>query len=71
MRRLLMTSLVLLAGCQNLAGPFQARPAVRVDDPRLSIEDQEKLGRDRLALPDPAPVPSGPDFGRPGIYNQR
>jgi hypothetical protein len=48
---LLLGCLLLLTGCQNVAGPFAARPGGRVDDPRLSIEEQKARGRDRLALP--------------------
>jgi hypothetical protein len=44
--------LLLLAGCQNVYGPFQSRPPMRVDDPHYSIPEQEMRGRDRLALPD-------------------
>lgn len=52
MRTILIVGIALLAGCQNIVGPFQARSPVRVDDPRLSIEEQERLTRDRYALPD-------------------
>ena len=43
--------LLLLAGCQNVAGPFRRPPPERVDVPWLSIEEQQMRGRDRLALP--------------------
>jgi len=54
-----------LAGCDNLVGPWRRTPA-RVDDPRLSIGEQEKLGRQHLGL-DESPLP-GPNSGisRPG-----
>jgi hypothetical protein len=52
MRKLIYVGLLLAAGCQNTAGPFAARPPMRVDDPRLSIAEQQSRGRDRLALPD-------------------
>jgi hypothetical protein len=53
MRRLLLLGALLLTGCQNLAGPFQHRAnPVQVDDPRLTIDEQKRLGRDRLALPE-------------------
>jgi hypothetical protein len=52
MRKLVMIGLLLLAGCQNVAGPFQPRPNLRVDDPRVSIEEQKYRARDQLALPD-------------------
>jgi hypothetical protein len=66
MRHWLVLALVLLAGCENLVGPFR-RPPTRVDDPRLSIAEQEKVGRDNLAFPDQAPL-AGPNAGnvRPG-----
>jgi len=30
--------------------------ALQVDDPRLSIPEQKRLGRDRLALPEQSPT---------------
>ena len=51
MRRCLLLVVLLLAGCDNLIGPFR-RTKTRVDDPRLSIPEQEKLGRQNLALPE-------------------
>ena len=53
MRRLiLMGALLVLAGCQSTVGPFQHRKPERVDDPLLTISEQERRGRDRLALPE-------------------
>jgi hypothetical protein len=52
MHRLLFLGMVFLAGCQNVVGPFQARTPQRVDDPLLSIGEQQTRGRDRLALPE-------------------
>lgn len=69
MRRILTKSVLLgsllLAGCQNIRGPLEPRSPVRVDDPCLSIDEQERLGRDRLAFPDES---VGPPSGvaRPG-----
>jgi hypothetical protein len=71
MSRWLFLPLIFLAGCQNIVGPFQ-RPPARVDDPRLSIPEQEALGRQYLALPDHTPLagpsaeffPPGADLGR-------
>jgi hypothetical protein len=61
--RLLTWALFLcLAGCRNIVGPFEARRPARVDDPRLSIAEQEKLGRQYLALPDETPL-GGPPSG--------
>ena len=54
MGKMLAVGLVLLAGCQNIVGPLEHRQPVRVDDPRLPVEEQERRSRDRLALPDAA-----------------
>jgi hypothetical protein len=53
MRRLLYVSVLFLVGCQNTVGPRE-RGTVRLspDCPGLSIEEQKKVGRDRLALPE-------------------
>ena len=59
MRGLMLLALVLLAGCQGVRGPLQPHSAARVDDPHLSIYEQQRLGRDRLALPDRSSA-SGP-----------
>jgi hypothetical protein len=55
MRRILLAGLVCLAGCQGLQGPraHRCNPEV-VDDPRVSIAEQQARGRDRLALPEPS-----------------
>src|SRR4051794_2396243 len=52
MHRFVLFCVVFLAGCQNLVGPFQARPPQRVDDPLLSIGEQQRRGRNDLALPE-------------------
>jgi hypothetical protein len=52
MRRFFLVGILLLAGCQNVAGPFAARTPGRVDDPLFSIAEQQRRGRDRLALPE-------------------
>jgi hypothetical protein len=54
MSRLFLIGLLCLAGCRGVVGPFQQREPERVDDPRISIGDQQIRGRDRLALPDDA-----------------
>jgi hypothetical protein len=58
MRRiLLMGVLLLLIGCQGVTGPRERRAhPERVDDPRLSIPEQQERGRDRLAIPEPSKV---------------
>jgi len=54
MRRLVIAVvlLTLLAGCQNVVGPFQARAPLRVDDPAVTLYEQQRRSRERLALPD-------------------
>jgi hypothetical protein len=52
MRALVFLGALLLAGCQSVVGPFAHRKPERVDDPLLSIPEQEQRGRDRLALPE-------------------
>lgn len=49
---ILMGALLLITGCQSTVGPFQSRKPERVDDPLLTISEQERRGRDRLALPE-------------------
>jgi hypothetical protein len=68
MRRLLLLGILLLAGCQNVQGPFQARRPERVDDPLLTINEQQRRGRDRLALPVESPtVAPNTDLHPPGL----
>jgi hypothetical protein len=52
MRRFFLIGVLALAGCQNIVGPFQHREPQRVDDPLISINEQERRGRDRLAVPE-------------------
>lgn len=59
--------LLLLVGCQNVVGPFRAQAPVRVDDPRLTIDEQERLARARLSLPEYSAAVVPPlGTGRPG-----
>ena len=51
-RLLLMGALCLLCGCRNIVGPLQPKSPARVDDPLLSISEQERNGRAALPLPD-------------------
>jgi hypothetical protein len=52
MRRfIILAGALCLTGCGNIVGPFQ-RPRDRVDDPQLTIAEQEQRGRDRYAYPD-------------------
>jgi hypothetical protein len=51
MRRLFLLGVLGMTGCANLVGPFQHRTPQRVDDPCLSIAEQQQRANDRLALP--------------------
>jgi hypothetical protein len=72
MRFALLLVLILLAGCENIVGPFRKKAPDRVDDPRLTIPEQEKLGRTYLSLPDESNL-TGPHSGavRPGLDANR
>ena len=52
MHRLFLLGALFLMGCQNVVGPFEHRKPERVDDPLLTISEQQRRGRDRLALPE-------------------
>ena len=67
---LLLGLLFSLAGCQSVNGPFMPRARERVDDPRLSISEQESRGRDRYALPDNA-LQVGPQSGNLSLFPYR
>jgi hypothetical protein len=68
MRRLCLAALLVLTGCQNLVGPFRPRPPQRVDDPSITISEQERRGRARYALPDGASNPYiGPNVTREAV----
>jgi hypothetical protein len=57
MRRTLYLAVLLMVGCQGVVGPRQRPPeALQVDNPALPIEEQKRLGRDRLALPEQSPL---------------
>jgi hypothetical protein len=61
--------LLLLAGCQNVAGPSRAESAIRVDDRTLTIAEQQRFGRDQLAVPEDSSFilpPTG--IPRPGVW---
>jgi hypothetical protein len=49
MRRFSLLVPLLLMGCGTVSGPFARRDPQRVDDPRLTIPEQEQRGRDRLS----------------------
>ncbi len=66
--RWVLVGLLCLTGCQNVVGPFQCRRPERVDSPCLTIEEQQRRGRDRLALPEESPSvapPSGLFLNQP------
>jgi hypothetical protein len=55
MRRLILVGLVLLTGCQGIVGPRQRLFAPKdVDVPGMPIPEQERRGREFLALPEPS-----------------
>jgi hypothetical protein len=71
MRKLIVLGVLVLAGCQNVRGPLQPRPPLRVDDPRLPISEQQKLARERLALPEESPqIAPGGGAARPGTFSR-
>jgi hypothetical protein len=58
--------LLIVAGCRGVDGPFvHKQNPTQVDDPRLTIPEQERRGRDRLAIPDQSPN-IGPPTEFPG-----
>ncbi|MFM7148508.1 MAG: hypothetical protein ACKO23_01575 [Gemmataceae bacterium] len=53
MRKWYVVGLLLLAGCAGTVGPLQRRHRTdRIDDPRLTPDQQKERERDRLPLPD-------------------
>jgi hypothetical protein len=66
MRHFILIIVLLAAGCENLRGPLAPRSPARVDDPNLSIPEQQVLGRDRIGLPDNSPVLPPEAGARPG-----
>jgi hypothetical protein len=66
MRRMILLGCLLLAGCRGVVGPFEHRRPERVDDPRLSTSEQQRRGRDRMALPVESPA-VGPLSGIEGL----
>jgi hypothetical protein len=51
MHRKLLVCLLFLAGCGSVTTPFERRPE-KVDDPLLTIGEQQRKGRERIGLPD-------------------
>ena len=64
MRHLLLLGFLILAGCQNIDGPFRKTSRERADDPNYSINEQQRRGRSTLGLPDDSGL-SGPRAGVP------
>jgi hypothetical protein len=53
MRHIVVVGVLLaLVGCTNFVGPFQPRSPQRIDDPRVSLPEQERRQRAQLAMPD-------------------
>ena len=48
-RRVSLVALMALSGCQSVSGPLAYRRPERVDDPRLSIDEQKARGRERYS----------------------
>lgn len=69
MYRLCLIGLLLLVGCKSTTGPFQPRDG-RVDDPLLSIGEQQKRGRDRLALTDETGLAPKTGVASPGVHGR-
>jgi hypothetical protein len=69
MRRFGLIYVLLLAGCAGVEGPRVHRDnPQQVDDPRLTIEEQKRRERDRLALPDESQNVGPPTyFTPPGV----
>jgi hypothetical protein len=64
MRRLFFLVALLGASCQNVIGPFEHRKPERVDDPCLTIAEQQREARARLPVPVETPAVAPPS----GVY---
>jgi hypothetical protein len=73
MRRVWLLGALLCAGCANIEGPVEHyRNYRRPDVPSLPISEQEKRGREQLAIPEYKPnVAPGNDIQFPGLYYGR
>jgi hypothetical protein len=54
-----------------VVGPFENRKPERVDDPLLSISEQQRRGRDRLAFPDDTGVAPSTGLLNPTPHDNR
>ena len=70
MRKLYLVGFLFLAGCQNVVGPFEHRKPERVDDPLLSISEQQRRGRDQLALPEASVLVPRTGVDAPGPHGR-
>jgi len=57
MRRLILSAVLIAAaaGCTRFAGPVAVRQMGRADAPGYTIEEQERRGRERYAIPEDDP----------------
>ena len=69
MRRLLLPCVLLVAGCTGVEGPrFHRANPQQVDGPCLTLEEQKRRKRDRLAVPEDSPNVGPPTyFNPPGV----
>lgn len=73
MRGILWAGAVLLVtGCGDVVGPFRRTgPPIRIDDPRLSIPEQEARGRQYLALPEQSVIVGPRTYAEQPGYQDR
>jgi hypothetical protein len=71
MRKLFLVGVLLaLSGCKGVVGPLRPKSPERVDDPLLTIGEQERNGRARLGLPDQSGLsPTTGGTAIPGTYS--
>ncbi len=71
LRYLLLVAILAQLGCQGVVGPLQYRQPKRVDDPYLSIPEQQKLGRDQIGMPVQSWEAGPPtEIAPPGIFSK-
>jgi hypothetical protein len=73
MQRILLAGLLFATGCAGFVGPFQrpCQPPVRVDNPCLSIDEQEQRKREALALPEKSPEVGPRTYAEEPSYRYR
>ncbi|MBX7103105.1 MAG: hypothetical protein K1X57_03440 [Gemmataceae bacterium] len=68
MRTTLLVALIFASvGCQSQQGGLLYRQAGRADDPRYSIEEQKRRGRERLAVVEDTGLSPKTYVDRPGV----